>query len=111
MTGTLSYEELVAEIARYSYRPYWTLSVLSHPYDGPTLFVVAPVLDGYDSSKTIDLGVRSPIPPMHSTGQFGEWLLWRLLLIESHECREMLRYNGDLIADPHAEDTIKLRNR
>lgn len=106
VTGTLllTYQELAGELAKYTYRAGWTLSVFMHEYDGPTLFVVATVKDGYNPSKLIDLGVKSPIPPMWSTEQFGKWLLWRLLMIESHECREMLRYNGKLVADPHADD-------
>jgi hypothetical protein len=31
-----------------------------------------------------------------------EWLLWRTQRIESHECREWFKVDGEPLHDPHA---------
>lgn len=102
MTATLV-SVLEREIAKFTYRPGWTFSVIHDQFLGPTLRIIAPVQDGYDPSRTIDLGINSRIPPnvLEDPRQLGTWLLWRLTEVEIHECREMLRYDGKLVSDPH----------
>lgn len=97
----LSPTDLQAEIGHYTYRPDWTLAVDVDPHEGPVLWVIADVVDGYQPDSTTRLRVRSLIPPMSDRAAFQVWLLWRLGQIEWHECREMLRYDGALVADPH----------
>ena len=40
----LTFEELCTEVARFSYRPGWTLEVFLDPWEGPCLYVVADVV-------------------------------------------------------------------
>jgi hypothetical protein len=97
----LTYEELAREIARYTYRKGWDLSVFLDPWEGPCLYIVADVADGYHPERTVQLRIRSNIPPMADANAFGWWILWRVSQIESHEVREMLRRDGELLVDPH----------
>lgn len=98
----MTYEQLVHELSRYEYRPGWELSIFNDPWEGPCLYVEMTVADGYCPSATIDLRIRSAIPPMYDSNHFGYWLLWRLDQIERHECREMLHCDGKPLVDPHA---------
>jgi len=93
------------EIRKFTYRPGWTFSLYEDEFLGPMLYIVAPVSDGYNPGSTVDLGIRSRLPPdvLDDPGQLGRWLLWRLIEVEIHEAREMLRYEGELVSDPHAE--------
>ncbi len=97
----LNIEDLQAEIVRYTYRPGWELIVFDDPWEGPCLYVVADVIDAWEPEKTTELRVRSNIPPMRSGEDFGIWLAWRLMQIESHESREYLRRDGRTLHDPH----------
>lgn len=94
------------EIARFTYRPGWTLTTYHDIWLGPMLLITATVPDGYNPGSTIDLGIKSRIPPhvlRDPQANAGEWLLWRLIEVEVHEAREMLRRDGRLVADPHPE--------
>lgn len=97
----LTYEQLAEEIAHYTYRPGWTLSVYLHPWEGPIFRVVAEVPDAAQPGHTTQLRINSLIPPMETRRQFGHWLVWRLGQIETHECREYLRRRDSLVTDPH----------
>jgi hypothetical protein len=97
----LTPDTLIAEIGRYQYRPGWTLTVFIDPWEGPCLYVVADLVDGYHPDQTVQVRIRSAIPPIPTTDYFGHWLLWRLGMIESHECREYLRRDTKLLFDPH----------
>jgi hypothetical protein len=94
--------ELAAELARYTYRPGWALSVFVHPWEGPFLRIRASVVNAYDhSADRIELRINSPIPPMRDPEAFGHWLLWRLMMVEIHEAREFLHRDGRMLVDPH----------
>lgn len=97
--------DLSREIAEFTYRPGWRLSVYEDAHLGPMLRIVASVPDGYHPEQVTDLGISSRIPPCARLGprRFGEWLLWRLEETEIHECREFLRYRGELVSDPHKD--------
>lgn len=99
----LTYEELRTELARYSYRPGWDLSIFLDPWESSCLYVVADVPDAYNPGHTVELRIRSAIPPIPSAEYFGIWLTWRLQMIESHEGREylQLRETGRPLYDPH----------
>jgi hypothetical protein len=75
--------------------------------------VVADVADGYNPKQTVQVRIRSAIPPMFDTNHFGYWLLWRLDQIERHECREYLKRDGVCLFDPHdpIEPTSKQARR
>lgn len=97
----LTFEQLQTEIACYTYWPGWQLHVDLDPIEGPCLWIITEPADGYHPGQTTMLRIRSLIPPMADPDAFRTWLLWRLLQVASHECREGLRYNGQLVADPH----------
>jgi len=85
----LTTEQLADELTRITYRPGWA-------------FTVATVQNGYNPDNTIDLGIDSRIPDIITTPElFHRWILWRVLEVESHECREYLRIDGHLYRDPH----------
>jgi hypothetical protein len=102
-TAAWTSDRLATELTWYSYRPGWALTVFDHPWDGPTLRVVARVEDSYRPGSMIDLGIDSLIPPMFSSEQFETWLAWRLIRVESHECREWLKKDGKPVFNPHPE--------
>ena len=97
----LTLEQLQGEVARFSYRPGWELSVFPDVWEGAVLRVVAKVPDAYHPDNLTPLQINSRIPPIPDVVYFGHYLLWRLLLIESHECREWLRRDGVMLFNPH----------
>ncbi len=97
----LSAEQLSAELAQFSYRPGWSMQIFVDPWEGPCLYVVADVVDGYHPKETVELRIRSAVPPIPSYDYFAIWLQWRLAQIESHECREYLHRGGKPVFDPH----------
>jgi hypothetical protein len=101
--SALALDELQAELSRYTYRPGWALTVEPDPYEGNRLWIVADVADAYHPDATVQLRIDTFVPPMPNAEAFGRWLLWRLLRVESHECREWLRYDGLPLADPHQQ--------
>lgn len=99
----LTFEQLQDEIARVTYRDGWTLAVERTRWEGAVLVVSTRQPDSRADSGFTDLRIVSHIPPMHASGDFRWWLLWRVLRIASHEAREFLRYDGAPIDDPHEE--------
>jgi hypothetical protein len=99
----LTFEELRAELAKYCYRDGWALTVFMDPWESSCLYVVADVPDAYNPGSTVELRIRSNIPPMPSREYFAVWLQWRLSMIESHEARELLRRRDTNrpVFDPH----------
>lgn len=98
----LSSHALAEHAKRLSYKPGWLLSVYDDEFEGPHLFIVARVPNAY-GGPLIELGIRSAIPPMDSLGQFERWVMWRVIRVESHEAREFLRRDGEVVFDPHRE--------
>lgn len=98
----LTLPEIQAELDRVTYRDGWTFTTYEDEWEGPHLLIIAPVPDAYQPEQTIDLGIRSPLPPMPDAGYLQRWLAWRLGRVENHEMREMLRVNGTVPFDPHA---------
>lgn len=103
VTAPLTVPELQAALDRVTYRPGWTFTAYEHPFEGPHLLIVAPVPNAYRPEETVDLGIRSPLPPMWTEHGLIVWLAWRLGRVESHEMREWLRVDGRAPFDPHAE--------
>lgn len=98
----LTFEQLSDELNRYEYRHgQWKLDIYNDPHEGPCLDVTAVVPDSYNPGETTTLRIRSAIPPIETAEYFGKWLLWRLMQIEVHECREMLWRDGWVYRDPH----------
>lgn len=97
----LTPDELRNELAQFTYKPGWELQLFVDPWEGSCLYVTASVVDGYDHAKAVDLRIRALVPPMRTREAFADWLVWRMLQIESHECREYLHRNGRPYVDPH----------
>lgn len=101
----LSYTELQNALDRVTYRPGWEFKVYPHKFEGHRLVILARhVEDSYQPGKFLDLGIRSPLPPMRDEEALYEWLAWRLGIIENHEMREWLKVDGKPHFDPHAEE-------
>jgi hypothetical protein len=101
----ISVARMNAALAGLVYKNGWTFSVYTDEWEGPHIFIVARLPNSYKPSETLDVGVRSAIPPMETVADFHRWLMWRIIRIESHEAREFLRYShgGGPVFDPHKE--------
>lgn len=95
--------EIADVVSRVTYRPGWRFTVAEPRFEGPRLLIEAQVPNSYKPAETVDLRIESPIPFMANEGAFVDWLLWRLLRVESHECREWFRLDGEAIFNPHGE--------
>jgi hypothetical protein len=101
--------ELRAALNEVTYRPGWQLLVHEPAHQGPYLSVLVTTADAANPGQTVPLRIHSPIPPMASEGAFYDWLLWRLRVIETHECLEWFRVAGDCWIDPHADISLTVR--
>lgn len=104
----LTTAEIQAVLGDITYRPGWTFTLQEGQPEGPHLFIVGPVVNSYQPHDTIDLGIRSPLPPFRTVDDLLLWLAWRLRRIEDHESREWFRYRGEVVDDPHAEPSHPL---
>ncbi len=98
----LTYAEVGEVVAQVTYRPGWRLETYEDPHEGLAIAIVAEVEDAYHPGQTVELDIHSYIPPMRDRQAVLDWLLWRLERIASHEVREFARFDGQLIAGPHA---------
>ena len=114
----LTIQEVRAEIQRYTYKPGWHLTTRTEP--GGLQFAPFPHVDGklYNLRLNIDFSAEDSRNPgrriaLHAErlipagipeeGLLRRWLIDVLQDIEYHELREWLRYDGQLVDDPHAE--------
>jgi hypothetical protein len=97
--------ELAAEIAKFAYRPGWNIEYFADPFEGHCVYITMRLPDATDPTgeRMTDLRVRSNLPPIErvNPSYLKIWMWHRLDLIERHECREFLRYDGDQLYDPH----------
>jgi len=96
------------QLARFSYRPGWRLSI--EPgislYTSGTLLVRYRAPDSNHPERTIPITFRTALPPADVFGGreefFAEWLQSTLYDLERHESRrEWLRRDGEIYDDPH----------
>lgn len=99
----LTLPDIQGALDRITYRPDWTFTAYEDQWEGPHLLIVAPVPNSYRPTETVDLGIRSPLPPMPDTEALHRWLAWRLGRVENHEMREWFKVDGRPLFDPHAE--------
>ena len=102
---SLTRADVAAVLRGVTYRPGWSFLLDDDPYEGLVLWIRAKVENSYRPEEPWDLAIATfvPLPVLHTPQDFLDWLLWRCLRIESHECREWLRVHGKPISDPHAE--------
>lgn len=102
----LGVSELRQVVDGVTYRPGWKFSVLEHEYEGPLICIETRVPHRDNPDTDTVLRIKSPLPWFDTDKQFLHWLLWRLLRIESHECREFFLYCGQRVVDPHEDDLL-----
>lgn len=100
----LSAEEIREELRKVTYKPGWGFEVYEHPYEGVHVAVSVTVPNAYDPEDTVDLCIRSAIPPLRDYKGLHSWMLWRLGRIENHEMREFYKVDGACWSDPHKEE-------
>lgn len=98
----LSMVEVAAELELVTYKAGWSFGLYEDRWEGPHILIVVPTPNAYRPTETIELGVRSPLPPFADADALHSWLMWRLGRIESHELREFYRVDGKIVDDPHA---------
>lgn len=110
------------QLARYTYRPGWTLTLATEPmgvygqYD-PYLLVEWVDRDSRNPDRIIRLKYTTVIPAIIAVQRhdhiFAEWLAQALIQVETHESREWLRRDGQIYNDPHAQrpDELAAFNR
>lgn len=84
------------------YLPGWTIKVEEDEFEGQYLVIRADVPDAYHPEQTMTLNIVSHFPPMFDSGNFFDFLSWRLRQIAIHESMEWFRVNGKPWVDPHA---------
>jgi len=102
-------ERLRAELARYTYKPGWTLSIEPNGYGTLELWVSFVAPDSRDpAGKEIVIPSGQRVPGWLIEGDglsdaFPGWLARALIRIEEHESQEWLRRDSALVKDPHAD--------
>jgi hypothetical protein len=90
-------------VAGLDYKPGWEFRV-----EGDSnLIIIAEVLHS-QTFEPVKFRVRRIIPRVVRDNEefFLSWWLDMLHEAEYHELREFARYNGELLDDPHAAETI-----
>jgi hypothetical protein len=100
----LTIDDITDELTHLTYKPGWKLIAYQSQHEGIWLSILAEVPDAAWPTRTTVLNIRTAIPPIPSREYLREWLLWRILRVESHECREFLRHDGQPLDDPHRPD-------
>jgi hypothetical protein len=94
--------EIQAALDQVTYKPGWSFRLYWHDYEGLWIAISYSDQNAYHHEQKWDVCVRSPIPFVNTPEDFWEWLLRRLIRIESHECREWFHVGGKPLRDPHA---------
>lgn len=104
----LTPEQIQNILDRTKYKPGWNLESYQGRYEGPHLRIWSETIpDAFTPGAMARFDVHSPIPPMATEADLLEWLLWRIIRIESHEAREFFQIDGKPFADPHGPDADK----
>lgn len=99
----LTIAEIQDLLSHVTYKPGWAISIREGWWEGVHLTIQAKVANGYSPDTTVDLDVHTKVPPvaMRDWDHFTEFLQWRLIRLEVHECMEFLHFDGRPIFDPH----------
>lgn len=104
----LTLPDIQDALARITYRPDWTFTARQGAVEGdPTLTgglhftLTAAVPDAFRPGETCTLDVHSNLPPMPDTDSLYRWVLHRVLIMETHEARELFRVAGKVWDSPH----------
>jgi hypothetical protein len=103
--------EVKRALARFTFAPGWDIRVQVSPFYGEFELVIE-----FFAPNSRDGGVReanvrfnSTIPNyvMQDEEYFGVWFKNALKSLWIHEFDEWLRFDGELVHDPHAQDQVK----
>ena len=99
----LNTHDLQDAVETITYKTGFSLNVMEPDLlQGPYLFILINQPNAYDQGATeVQLRIHSPIPPMKDYEAFFDWVLWRLKMVEIHECMEFFRVDGKIYLDPH----------
>lgn len=99
---------LQQQLARYTYKPGWTLEIRNDVQRGPMLRIGYTAPDSRGTDIPVPVSGRFPIPPAFvempseiGEQEFGAWLGYVLMEAERHESQEWLRRDGTILNDPH----------
>lgn len=98
----LGIADIQAHLERITYKPGWAITAYEGRWEGHHIVIRTELPDTYNDGQTITLDVHSMLPPMRHTSDLNTWLAWRLGRLELHEMREFLKYDGNVIFNPHA---------
>lgn len=99
----LSLEEIREELADVLYKPGWHFEAYQHREEGIWVAIHVSLENSYRPGQSVDICVRSPLPPIPDTDYLHVWMNWRLDRIDNHERREWYRVRGEIRDDPHAD--------
>lgn len=89
-------------LAQITYKPSWQLH-LAEVDNEPVLVVHYTASDSRGVGHDVRLSARRPLTPTTDPEAFVRDVAKRLIDIEAHELWEWLRFDGQLVADPHAD--------
>ena len=110
------YRWLNQELARYTYKPGWSLQIVPRDVWGAQLQIEAQVVDSRQpigdeawhrrplTLKTVKIVFKTAMDvPFGNSAVFAWKLQQAILEMEQHESREWLRRDGEIYDDPHKE--------
>jgi hypothetical protein len=99
----LTVQEIRFLLGNVTHKPGWEFEIHESEFEGPFIRILIAVEDSYNPGETVTLGINTFMPPIPDKDYLLTWLRWRIDRIESHETREFLKCNGEVVWDPHAE--------
>lgn len=111
----LTFEEMEKELERFTYKPGWRFSMLppllqefGYEYENQGKLLIEAMLVNSRGPVRLDqlIPIVSTYPTYHvrDRDQFRRWVRSCIERLERHEQMEWLRYDGELIEDPHRGD-------
>src|SRR5262252_3256074 len=98
-------------VQRLSYKPGWEflLERLAMPYDKLAVVVTYTAPDSRNPGKSVLITARYFVPDSsQDAAAFFSWLRATVITkTEHHEIDEFLRYDGELVRDPHDPDAAR----
>lgn len=101
----MNYEQIIKGL---TYKPGWTLTYQRGMFCH-WLIISAQAPDARNPFEVITFHVQKMIPEnaFDTPEEFiNRWVKDIIIQIEMHEVREFLRYNGELVDDPHKTETV-----
>jgi hypothetical protein len=86
----------IREIAgKVEYKDGWQFRACDDPHlSRPRLLILADVPNSHQTGGTISVGITPVVPPCETPSQFLEWMLHKIIEAETHDARELFKYDG-----------------